>query len=114
MSQVRCCCGNVSKSGGMKATMYARQIGLRSFSVYQGRYSVQERDLEHEVIPMCKEEGMALQPFGVLGGGKVPPSLVVGCGEIISQVLDGVEKRYNVPISSVALAYVLQKPSVFL
>ncbi|KAH8785999.1 putative norsolorinic acid reductase [Diaporthe sp. PMI_573] len=111
-----------------KANMYARQNGLRPFSVYQGRYSAQERDLEREVIPMCKEEGMALMPFGVLGGGlfkspdsgpeqggrNVPPPLRVGREEAISKVLDAVAKRHNVPITSVALAYALQKsPNVF-
>jgi aryl-alcohol dehydrogenase-like predicted oxidoreductase len=108
-----------------KANMYARQNGLRPFSVYQGRYSAQERDLEREVIPMCKEEGMALMPFGVLGGGlfkspdsgpeqggrNVPPPLRVGREEAISKVLDAVAKRHNVPITSVALAYALQKVS---
>lgn len=107
-----------------KANMYARQNGLRPFSVYQGRYSAQERDLEREVIPMCQAEGMAFQPFGVLGGGyfkspgkedtgarKIPPPLMVGREEQVSKVLDTVATRHNVPITSVALAYVLQKVS---
>ncbi|EMR70982.1 putative norsolorinic acid reductase protein [Eutypa lata UCREL1] len=110
-----------------KANMYARQNGLRPFSVYQGRYSAQERDLEREVIPMCQAEGMAFQPFGVLGGGyfkspgkedtgarKIPPPLMVGREEQVSKVLDTVATRHNVPITSVALAYVLQKtPYIF-
>ncbi|KAH8160515.1 hypothetical protein CIB48_g7730 [Xylaria polymorpha] len=110
-----------------KANMYARQNGLRPFSIYQGRYSAQERDLEREVIPMCKEEGMAFQPFGVMGGGyfkspgkkdtgarNIPPPLLVGREEQMSKVLDAVATRHNVPITSVALAYVLQKaPHVF-
>lgn len=107
-----------------KANMYARQNGLRPFSIYQGRYSAQERDLEREVIPMCKEEGMAFQPFGVMGGGyfkspgkkdtgarNIPPPLLVGREEQMSKVLDAVATRHNVPITSVALAYVLQKVS---
>lgn len=105
-----------------KANMYARQNGLRPFSLYQGRYSAQERDLEREIIPMCQEEGMALQPFGVLGSGlfkspsnpvtgtrKVPPPMLVGREESVSKVLDAVAKRHNVPITSIALAYVIQK-----
>ncbi|KAI1353284.1 aryl-alcohol dehydrogenase [Xylaria sp. FL0043] len=110
-----------------KANMYARQNGLRPFSIYQGRYSAQERDLEREVIPMCQAEGMAFQPFGVLGGGyfkspgkadsgarNVPSSLLVGREEQMSRVLDAVATRRDVPITSVALAYALSKaPYVF-
>ncbi|KAK6068446.1 norsolorinic acid reductase [Seiridium cupressi] len=110
-----------------KANMYARQNGLRPFSLYQGRYSVQERDLEREIIPMCQEEGMALQPFGVLGSGlfkspdkpdtgarNMPPPMLIGREDSMSKVLDAVAKRHNVPITSVALAYTLQKaPNVF-
>lgn len=105
-----------------KANMYARQNGLRPFSLYQGRYSAQERDLEREIIPMCQEEGMALQPFGVMGSGlfkspgksgtgvrKVPPPMLIGREELVSKVLDAIAKQHNVPITSVALAYVLQK-----
>ena len=105
-----------------KANMYARQNGLRPFSLYQGRYSAQERDLEREVIPMCRDEGMALQPFGVLGSGlfksprnsepgarKMPPSMLIGREEAVSKVLDAVAGRHDVPITSVAIAYVLQK-----
>ncbi|KAI0865524.1 NADP-dependent oxidoreductase domain-containing protein [Xylaria cubensis] len=107
--------------------MYARQNGLRPFSIYQGRYSAQERDLEREVIPMCQAEGMAFQPFGVMGGGyfkspgkentgarKVAPHFLIGREEQMSKVLDAVATRHNVPITSVALAYVLQKsPHIF-
>ncbi|KAH9892250.1 aryl-alcohol dehydrogenase [Xylariomycetidae sp. FL2044] len=118
-----------------RANAYARQHGLRPFSVYQGRYSAQERDLERDVIPMCRAEGMALLPFGVLGGGLfksasasekdnngeqqggarvMPPQLKVGREEQVSRTLEKVAARRGVPITSVALAYVLQKtPYVF-
>lgn len=69
-----------------KANEYARQNGLRQFSVYQGRWSAEHRDFERDIIPMCKvfhlsslpvppdsdffqDEGMGLAPWGALGGG---------------------------------------------
>lgn len=52
-----------------QANSYARQHGLRPFSLYQGRWSAAERDFEREIIPMCKSEGMGLAPWGTLGGG---------------------------------------------
>jgi aryl-alcohol dehydrogenase-like predicted oxidoreductase len=108
----------------VKANAYARQHGLRPFSIYQGRYSAQARDLEREVIPMCRDEGMAIHAWGVLGNGgfkspgaedkgsrRMPPHMLLGREQQVSKILDGVAKRHKVPITSVALAYALQKVS---
>ncbi|KAB2572096.1 Aldo/keto reductase [Lasiodiplodia theobromae] len=105
-----------------KANAYAREHGLRPFSVYQGRFSAQSRDLERDIIPMCRDEGMAIHAWGVLGsgyfkspgekpkeGGRNTPHMVLGREEQVSAVLDKVAKRRNVPVTSVALAYALQK-----
>ena len=54
----------------VKMNCYARQHGLRQFSVYQGRWSAAERDFEREIIPMAIDEGMALAPWDAIGGGK--------------------------------------------
>lgn len=53
-----------------KANAYAREYGLRQFSVYQGRYSAMMRDLERDIIPMARDEGMAIHSWDVLGSGK--------------------------------------------
>ncbi len=53
----------------VKANCYARQHGLRQFSMYQGRLSAQARDLEREIIPMCQAEGMGIHAWGVMGNG---------------------------------------------
>lgn len=47
----------------------ARNHGLRQFSVYQGQWSAADRDFERDILPMARDEGMALAPWGVLGGG---------------------------------------------
>ncbi|EME86666.1 uncharacterized protein MYCFIDRAFT_186789 [Pseudocercospora fijiensis CIRAD86] len=52
----------------VKANCYAREHSLTPFSVYQGRWSAAERDFEREIIPMARDEGMALMPWGSLGG----------------------------------------------
>ncbi|RWA08404.1 hypothetical protein EKO27_g6704 [Xylaria grammica] len=108
-----------------KANEYARNHGLRQFSVYQGRWSAASRDFEREIIPMTKAEGMGLAPWGALGGGKfkteeqrrnnegrtVAPSET----EVkVSRALEAVAKRKNTIITSVAQAYVMHKtPHVF-
>lgn len=54
----------------VKANDYARANGLRPFSVYQGKWNAGYRDMEREVIPMCRDQGMGIAPWGPLGGGK--------------------------------------------
>ncbi|GJN87107.1 hypothetical protein Rhopal_000052-T1 [Rhodotorula paludigena] len=53
-----------------KANQYARDHGLRQFSVYQGMWSAAMRDFEREIIPMALSEGMALAPYGALNQGR--------------------------------------------
>ena len=47
----------------VKANCYAREHGLRPFSVYQGCFNAAVRDLERDIIPMCLDEGMAVMPW---------------------------------------------------
>ena len=53
------------------ANRYARDHGKTPFSVYQGQWNVMLRDLEREVIPMARAEGMALAPWNVLAAGRI-------------------------------------------
>ncbi|KAF5026704.1 hypothetical protein F66182_1211 [Fusarium sp. NRRL 66182] len=108
-----------------KANEYARNHGLRQFSVYQGRWSAACRDFEREIIPMCQAEGMAIAPWGSLGGGKFKTEeqrrsqegRKVEASEKdvkTSQVLELIANRKNTLLTSVALAYVMHKtPYVF-
>ncbi|KAI0466825.1 norsolorinic acid reductase [Xylaria cf. heliscus] len=108
-----------------KANEYARNHGLRQFSVYQGRWSAATRDFEREIIPMTKEEGMGLAPWGSLGGGKfkTEEQRKKGLGrdwpptedEIkVTKALETIADRKNTLITSVAQAYVMHKtPYVF-
>lgn len=53
-----------------KANQYARDHGMRQFSVYQGKWNAAERDMERDIIPMCQDEGMGIAPWSALGSGK--------------------------------------------
>lgn len=111
----------------VKCNAYARQHGLRQFSVYQGKWSAAERDFERDIIPMCMDEGMSLAPWGALGGGYFKPKQQLGKDggrnlpqyrakdvEGVSEVLEKVAKRKGTVMTSVALAYVMHKsPYVF-
>ena len=39
--------------------------------LFLGKYNLTERDMEQEIIPMCKSHRMATVPWGALGQGKL-------------------------------------------
>lgn len=41
-----------------KANMYARLTGKTPFVIYQGAWNIMSRDVERDIIPMIREEGM--------------------------------------------------------
>ncbi|ORY35569.1 putative aryl-alcohol dehydrogenase [Naematelia encephala] len=53
-----------------QANQWANDHGLTPFSVYQGRWSLGDRAIERDIIPMCRSLGLSLAPYGVLGQGK--------------------------------------------
>ncbi|KAJ6550675.1 aryl-alcohol dehydrogenase [Mycena vulgaris] len=55
----------------VKANEYAKANGKTPFVVYQAPYSVTQREIEHEVMPMCRHEGIALTLWNVLAGGHI-------------------------------------------
>ncbi|KAI9726670.1 MAG: hypothetical protein M1834_008935 [Cirrosporium novae-zelandiae] len=111
-----------------KANEYARSHGLTQFSVYQGHWSAALRDFERDILPMCEAEGMALAPWGALGGGHFKTKeqreaegtegrniAAVTEKEIkVTEKLEEIAKKKKTLITSVALAYVMHKaPYVF-
>ncbi|PIL23500.1 transporter [Ganoderma sinense ZZ0214-1] len=119
-----------------RANQYARDHGKTPFSIYQGQWNVMTRDLEREVIPMVRSEGMALAPWNVLAAGKIRSDAQERArhesgekGRIyiaeqwerteternVSRVLEEVAAEVGAKsIQAVAIAYVMQKvPYVF-
>ncbi|KAH8994618.1 aryl-alcohol dehydrogenase [NADP+] [Lactarius akahatsu] len=54
-----------------KANQYVRDLGKTPFVVYQGQWSVLVRSFERDIISMARSEGLALAPWGILGGGRI-------------------------------------------
>ncbi|KAI0089401.1 Aldo/keto reductase [Irpex rosettiformis] len=54
-----------------KANTYARLTGKTPFVIYQGAWNIMLRDMERDIIPMVREEGMAIAPWEVLCAGKI-------------------------------------------
>jgi aryl-alcohol dehydrogenase-like predicted oxidoreductase len=113
-----------------KANAYARAHGFRTFSVYQGRWSAEHRDVEREIFPMCQDEGMAFVAWGALGGGnfRTEAQFAEMRGKAkegrggepsedavkVSKALEAVAQRKETTIAAIALAYLLVKaPYVF-
>jgi aryl-alcohol dehydrogenase-like predicted oxidoreductase len=114
----------------VKANQYARDHGLRQFAVYQGMWNAAMRDFERDIIPMCRDEGMGLCPYGVLNQGRFqtestfverekhnPGRNFVPLSERdkqVSKVLEKIAGEKGVELLQVALAYVFHKtPYVF-
>ncbi|EED80280.1 candidate aryl-alcohol dehydrogenase [Postia placenta Mad-698-R] len=106
---------------------HARVGGLKS---QHGAWSILQRDFEREIIPMAREEGMALAPCNVLAAGRIRTDEEeerrrrrTASNEWertpdqrrVCQALEKVAQEVGAPsITSVAIAYVMQKtPYVF-
>ncbi|KAJ0417821.1 Aldo/keto reductase [Aspergillus carlsbadensis] len=111
----------------VKANEYARAHGLRPFSLYQGKWNAGFRDIEREILPMCRDQGMAIAPWAPLGEGKFKTAAQrsEASGSIrattaeqhdieVSEALERIADRKSTTLHSIALAYLLHKvPYIF-
>ncbi|KAK0652394.1 aryl alcohol dehydrogenase [Cercophora newfieldiana] len=111
------------------ANMYAKAHGRTQFSIYSGRWNVLDRDFERDILPMVRNFGMALAPWGVLGGGRWQTSKAIEErkkeGESIRPVLGSSQTEEEIKVSEalskvaaehgtdsvarIALAYIFKK-----
>jgi len=109
-----------------KFNTYAKDHGMRQFSVYQGKWSAADRDFERDIIPMVRDQGMAICPWGALGGGDFKTEEqredmkkagdqgrnmrpATARSKAVTPVLDKIAKELGHSITGVALAYVRAK-----
>ena len=53
----------------MKALSISEKRGWSKFICLQPQYSLVVRDIEREILPLCREEGLGVVVWGPLGGG---------------------------------------------
>jgi aryl-alcohol dehydrogenase-like predicted oxidoreductase len=53
----------------MKAKHVSEKYGFESFISLQPQYSLVERHIEYELVPVCLDQGLGILPWGPLGGG---------------------------------------------
>jgi aryl-alcohol dehydrogenase-like predicted oxidoreductase len=62
-------CSNLSVRQLAKSLELSKARGWETFSSLQAYYSVAGRDLEYELLPLCREEGLGVLPWSPLAGG---------------------------------------------
>jgi diketogulonate reductase-like aldo/keto reductase len=83
--------------------------GVRKPACNQVLYHLQERAIEHAVIPWCEENGVAVvaySPFGHAGGFPEPRS---AGGRVLKAIAD----RHNSTPRQVALRFLTRRASLF-
>jgi aryl-alcohol dehydrogenase-like predicted oxidoreductase len=117
----------------MKALCLARQHAWVPFVSLQAYYSLVGRDLEHELLPLCREEGLGVLPWSPLSGGfltgkyrrgqtapegarrtrfQFPPIADEERGYDAVEALDEIARRRGASIPQIALAWLLAQPGV--
>ena len=62
-------CSNWSARHLMKALVLSHEKDWAGFVSLQAYYSLVGRDLEHELLPLCREENVGVLPWSPLSGG---------------------------------------------
>ncbi len=103
---------------------------LISFVAQQPEYSLLNRDIEKDLMPLCSQEGVAILPYyplasgfltgkyrttadktkSVRGGGAVKH--LEGKGKPVLAALDAVAARHGATCAQVALAWIMAKPAI--
>ena len=116
----------------MKALAYAKAAGIPSFMSAQMYYSIVSRDIEREIVPLAKDQNLAILPWSPLAGGLIsgkfdmihpgpedarrtkfdfPPVDKERAKKVIG-VLKNVSEKMGISPARLALAWLLTRPFV--
>jgi len=116
----------------MKAICLSRANHWAEFISLQAYYSLVGRDLEHELLPLCREEGLGVMPWSPLSGGFLSgkytrdnpnpegarrsgsqfPPIDEARGFDAIDALKRIAKEKGTTVAQVALAWLLAQPGV--
>lgn len=71
-------------------------------------YHLQERAIEHAVLPFCEQQKVTLVGYSPFGSGRFPAA-----DSKAGQVLSAIAKRYSASPRQIALAFLIRHPSMF-
>jgi aryl-alcohol dehydrogenase-like predicted oxidoreductase len=121
-------CSNLYAWEVMKALGVSEREGLARFEVVESHWSIATREIERELVPMCRSEGVGVMAWGALMGGvlsgkynrdgssdqpgrfggKLSPLLDAGKVHDIVDALREVANARGVTPADVALAFLLR------
>jgi aryl-alcohol dehydrogenase-like predicted oxidoreductase len=124
-------CSNLAAWQLMKALAVSRDAGLERFKCTQSYYSLAGRDLEREMIPLLKDQGLGLLVWSPLAGGFLSGKFTRDTGDDAARrakfdfppvdkekafdVLDvakAIADRHGVSVAQVAIAWILANRAV--
>jgi aryl-alcohol dehydrogenase-like predicted oxidoreductase len=125
-------CSNWSARHLMKALVLAEAHDWAGFVSLQAYYSLVGRDLEHELLPLCREENVGVLPWSPLSGGFLSgkyrrdnpnpegarrtgfdfPPIDEERGFDAVEALARIAKEKGATVAQVALAWLLAQPGV--
>src|SRR5262245_23441358 len=71
-------------------------------------YHLQQRAIEHRVLPWCEEHGVAVVGYSPFGSGRFPGARTAG-----GRVLDEIARAHGATPHQVALRFLARRPSLF-
>lgn len=114
-----------------KALGISERLGLARFESLQAYYTIAGRDLEREIVPMLKSEGLGLMVWSPLAGGLLSGKFASGQAEAGSrragfdfppvlrpraeaciEAMRPIAEEHEVTVAQVALAWLLHQPQV--
>ena len=124
-------CSNFFAWEVAKANGIAEREGLSRFEVVESNWSIATRDVERELVPMARAEGVGIMAWGALlggalsgkygrdgasdqpgrFGGKLSPLLNADKVWDIVDVMRDVARAHDVTPAEVALAFLLREPA---
>ena len=108
----------------------SKRKSLVSFVAQQPEYSLMNRDIEKDLLPLCASEGVGIMPYFPLASGfltgkyRTPADKTKsvrggsavkhldGKGKAVLAALDAVAARHGATCAQVALAWVMAKPAI--
>lgn len=118
----------------MKALAISGKQDLEQFVTLQAYYSLVGRDLEHELLPLCQDQGLGILVWSPLAGGFLTGKYRRGQprpegarrsdpekqflqfdeeqGFTIIETLDQIAQKHQATVAQAALNYLLAKPGI--
>lgn len=123
-------CSNFAAWEIMKALAISEREGLERFQVTESNWSIVTRDIEREVLPLARDQGVGVMAWGALHGGiltgkyrrdgssdqpgrfggYISPVLDRSKVHDIVDVMREVAKAHDVTPAEIALAFLLHQP----